>query len=89
MKSEFIQNVRDNLTHGGGSGDLALDRIKAKSLASKGKVDHYGDWSIFGQIFRKMKEKDFRPLRINGSSDKPWNTCFVGEGGYDAGGLFR
>lgn len=30
MKSEFIQNVRDNLSHGGGSGSLALDRIKAK-----------------------------------------------------------
>ena len=36
-----------------------------------------------------MKDAEYKPLRVNGSSDRPWNTHFVGEGGYDAGGLFR
>ena len=56
MKGEFIRNVRDNLTSQGGSTSMGIDRIGAKDQASKGKVDHTGDWSIFGQIMRKIKE---------------------------------
>ncbi len=48
MKGEFIRNLRDNLTSHGGAGDVAIDRIGAKEQAAKGKVDHTGDWSIFG-----------------------------------------
>ena len=89
MKGEFIHNLRDNLTAEGSSQDMAVDRIGAKEKAGKGKVDHTGDWSIFGQIMRKMKDKKLKPLKVNSSKNQCWKTHFVHEGGDDWGGLFR
>lgn len=89
MKGEFIRNVRDNLTSQGGSSSMGIDRIGAKDQAAKGKVDHTGDWSIFGQIMRKIKEQKFKPLMVNQATDKCWSTRFIHEGGIDDTGLFR
>lgn len=88
MKGEFIRNVRDNLTSQS-SCSMSIDRIGAKDQAAKGKVDHTGDWSIFGQIMRKIKEQKYKPLMMNQATDKCWSTRFVHEGGIDDTGLFR
>ena len=89
IKGDFIRNMRDSLKTESAMGDMPIDRINAKAQAAKGLVDHTGDWSIFGQIMRKMKEKKLKPLKHNSSQNHCWKTCFVHEGGYDIGGLFR
>ena len=59
-------------------------------------ADHQGRYMVFSQAFRQMDGRDAATLRTgpneegdSSSVSRIWNTCFMGERGNDAGGLYR
>lgn len=36
---------------------LTVDRTKAAAMKNRGKVDHEGGWSVFGQLTRILRQK--------------------------------
>jgi hypothetical protein len=63
--------------------------MRAARFFESGKVDHTGEYTVFGQIFKPLYAKKFSPLMINNSTDRAWNSKFIGEGSIDVGGPYR
>lgn len=71
-----------------------ISRRKALMFEDSGKVDHAGTSTVFGQAVTKFEElsyysEDFDHFKKNGVETKFMDCVFYGEGGIDAGGLFR
>jgi len=61
-------------------------------FADSGKVDETGSFTVFGQIVSQLEQRgysDLRNFRLTGIDEKCFKLKFLGEGGIDAGGLFR
>jgi len=52
-------------------------------------VDHTGEYTVFGQVYKVIYNKRYEPLMINNSTDRAWTSKFIGEGSIDAGGPYR
>jgi hypothetical protein len=63
-----------------------VDISRPKALRAKEKGDPDGTKSVFGQIYKQLHFIRPSQLRI---SDRQWSVLYLGEGGTDAGGLFR
>ena len=61
---------------------------RPKALKAKERGDETGKKSIFGQIYRQLNFIKPAYLRTN-PDNRPWSVTYEGEGGTDAGGLFR
>jgi hypothetical protein len=72
------------ITESGSRQHVQINRPKA--LRAREKGDPEGRRSIFGQVYRQLHFN--RPSRLR-TSERPWNVNYIGEGGTDAGGLFR
>ncbi len=72
-----------------GKVDCVLERSKAFSLKALGQVDSTGQRSIFGQLWQQLKGKTDRFKKRPRKIKFPFSVKFKGEGGIDAGGLFR
>ena len=70
---------------------LNLIVIKAILYKKSGKVDHTGEYSMFGQMWRQLKDKvhEFRKRGDEGYTEFPFRVRFTAEGAIDAGGPFR
>lgn len=66
--------------------ELELDHFKAAKL--KGKIDHKGKRSIFGQAFQQLHHRDPKMFRID-RNKCAWKTVFKGEFSDDYGGPYR
>ena len=88
VKNKYMKKVVDGLPSGGGTSVKVLRR-DAQRLADAGKVDHKGEKSIFGQIWRQVKGNNFNTLCINESGSQAWYVRLIGEGSIDAGGPYR
>lgn len=51
-------------------------------------MDHAGERTIFGQLFQGLKTQT-NCFKKQSTDSRPFNLNFRGEGGIDAGGLFR
>jgi len=69
--------------------DININRMRAARFFESGKIDHTGEYTVFGQIFKPLYAKKFSPLMINNSTDRAWNSKFIGEGSIDVGGPYR
>ena len=69
-------------------GTVKINRFKANRLRDKGKCDVRGTRSCFGQLFRLINRNAAVGFRV-GTGQRAWRTVFLGEGGVDAGGLYR
>ncbi len=88
-KDLITKQVINNAPRTKGKTECLLDRHKAYLLKSSGAVDHTGERSMFGQLWRLLKDK-VGQFRKRQKKDKfPFKAKFKGEGGIDAGGLFR
>jgi len=64
---------------------ISVNRPRALKARTKGN-DVDGRKSVFGQIYRQIHF--LRPSQLR-TSQRPWKITYEGEGGEDAGGLFR
>jgi len=67
---------------------VPIDRFKAGRLRDRGKVDWRGTKSCFGQMFRVLNKAPVILFRQD-RNKRAFNIKFRGEGGIDAGGLYR
>eukprot|EP01119_Soliformovum_irregulare_P023983 TRINITY_DN8500_c0_g1_i1.p1 TRINITY_DN8500_c0_g1~~TRINITY_DN8500_c0_g1_i1.p1 ORF type:complete len:1141 (-),score=425.00 TRINITY_DN8500_c0_g1_i1:16-3438(-) len=71
---------------GSGRGGTRIQINRPRALRAKEKGDLDGSRSVFGQAFRQLHFCPPAALRRRG---QVWNVTYSGEGGTDAGGLFR
>ena len=81
--------LADTQSAGGNAlGEVNINRFKANRLRERGKCDERGTRTCFGQLFRRLNGADVTGFRAS-KGVRVWKTTFVGEGGIDAGGLYR
>uniref|UniRef100_A0A7S3NE73 HECT domain-containing protein n=1 Tax=Euplotes harpa TaxID=151035 RepID=A0A7S3NE73_9SPIT len=88
-KYSYIKKIADSLPTNYDEPDIQLNRRLIMHKKDRGKVDHKGEWTTFGCVFKTIKDKNFESLRKANSSYKAWRATFVGEGSIDAGGPYR
>ena len=71
--------------------EIKLNRMKTRRFIDKGKPDHTGEFTVFGQIYQYIKTKSFKIFKKKegGNNAKMFNVTFVGEASIDAGGPYR
>ena len=72
-----------------GKQECVLERHKAFLLKQSGQCDHTGTKSLFGQLYKILKDKVDQFKKKPKSGKFPFKVKFKSEGGVDAGGLFR
>ena len=88
-KDQIAIDVINNSPSVKGRTECLLNRHKAYLIKSSGGVDHTGEHTLFGQLWRILKEK-VNEFRKHFKAEKfPFRVKFKGDGGIDAGGLFR
>lgn len=68
---------------------LVLDNTKAFTSRDKAERDPANSQNCFVQAFQQLNNKDATAFRFVASSDRVFQTTFVGEAGIDAGGVYR
>ena len=53
-----------------------------------GVVDHTGEVSVFGQVWRALKQDKFKSFKKNNPDSRCWKVSFLGEASIDAGGPY-
>lgn len=89
IKNSYIKKVADSLPSNYDEPTCEINRMLVKHKRDKGKVDDRGEWSIFGTVFKKVKDTVYKSLQKSSSSSKAWRANFTGEGSIDGGGPFR
>lgn len=67
--------------------EIKINRMKSRRFIEKGKPDHTGEFTVFGQLFQFLRTKSFKIFkkREGGNNNKMFNVTFVGEASIDAG----
>ena len=73
---------------------ITVSRRKAMMFAESGQTDHEGTKTLFGQILTALdietnNGKILSCFKQNTPKSQSFSLTFAGEGGIDAGGLFR
>ena len=89
IKNKYIKNIVNNLTTDYDQPEVKIKRRKAQVFKDSGKTDHKGEYTVFGQIWRKLKESNYKSMKKNDSSSQAWCATLMGEGSIDAGGPYR
>lgn len=84
VKHSVWQYIMQTTSSGGGHVTVTVNRPRAMKAREKG--DTSGTKSVFGQIYRQLHFVKPASLR---TAERPWRIIYEGEGGTDAGGLFR
>jgi E3 ubiquitin-protein ligase HERC2 len=69
--------------------DIPINRLRSLRFFDSGKCDHTGEYTVFGQCFKSLSAKKYFPMMVNNSTDRAWNSKFIGEGSIDVGGPYR
>jgi len=64
---------------------IEIQRADIKKKYTECIIDVNGDYTTFGKLFHKLKDKDFQYLRCQTSTNQAWRANFVNEGMDDAG----
>ena len=89
IKNKYIRNIVYNLQSNYDQPECKIKRRRAQVYRDSGKVDHKGEYTVFGQIWRTLKNNNYNSLRKNESSSQAWCATLIGEGSIDAGGPYR
>jgi len=76
------------LTSTSTSPSIQIDRYKASRLRERKKCDKKGKKTCFAQAYRQLNVRPVTMFRVS-PQQRAWATTFRGEGGIDAGGLYR
>eukprot|EP00927_Polykrikos_kofoidii_P023607 TRINITY_DN21692_c0_g4_i1.p1 TRINITY_DN21692_c0_g4~~TRINITY_DN21692_c0_g4_i1.p1 ORF type:complete len:1685 (+),score=264.93 TRINITY_DN21692_c0_g4_i1:305-5056(+) len=90
LKFQQFQKVLQRTEHEGSTPSIILNRKVALTLRERGKVDWEMRRSLIGQLMTEFRRQSGGPKLFR----RPWQSrCmkvqFKGEGGEDAGGLYR
>ena len=85
VKEEYIKKISDALSTNYDCPSIEIERVDIKKKYSAGVVDVNGDYTTFGKLFQKLKDKDFQYLRCQTSTNQAWRANFVNEGMDDTG----
>lgn len=85
IKQDRIKDILEN-SKGGGEESVLINRNQAARLETNGKVDEFGEHSVFGQLMQQLKASNFSMLRQNNNQ---FSVDFKGEGSIDCGGPFN
>ena len=88
IKMSFIKNIVSQLNTSYDQAEVSVKRRIISRMKEEGKIDHKGEFSMFAQIWKKLKEVSYAPLKKNDADSQPWRITFVGEGSIDAGGPY-
>ncbi len=90
-KFEIIKSYLDKTCSEYICTEIKINRMKTRRFIEKGKPDHTGEFTVFGQIFQFLKSKSFKIFKKKdgGNNNKMFNVTFIGEASIDAGGPYR
>jgi alpha-tubulin suppressor-like RCC1 family protein len=90
-KNELIKYYLEKTSAEHECTELKINRMKVRRFIEKGKPDHTGEYTVFGQIFQFLKSRSFKIFKKKegGNNNKMFNVTFVGEASIDAGGPYR
>eukprot|EP00830_Metopus_es_P015538 TRINITY_DN4508_c0_g1_i2.p1 TRINITY_DN4508_c0_g1~~TRINITY_DN4508_c0_g1_i2.p1 ORF type:complete len:457 (-),score=89.63 TRINITY_DN4508_c0_g1_i2:14-1384(-) len=86
-KNEIAEKALEIAPKSDDKATIDLARHKAFVFKASGMVDHSGEKTIFGQVWSAIKDKT--QIFQKRAGNFPYHVHFQGEGGIDAGGLFR
>ena len=70
--------------------ELKLNRMKIRKFVEKGKPDHMGENTIFGNMFQLLKNKPYKVFKKKqGGGAQMFKVTFIGEASIDVGGPYR
>jgi alpha-tubulin suppressor-like RCC1 family protein len=90
-KFEIIKSYLEKTSAEYECAEVKINRMKTRRFIEKGKTDHTGEFTVFGQIYQYIKSKSFKIFKKKegGNNNKMFNVTFVGEASIDAGGPYR
>lgn len=90
-KNELIKYYLEKTASEYETTEIKINRLKVRKFIEKGKPDHTGEFTIWGNIFQFIKSKSFKIFKKKegGNNGKLFNVTFVGEASIDAGGPYR
>lgn len=89
VKYKYQSAYTTNLEVSSEKKDIPINRLRAQRFFESGKIDHTGEYTVFGQVFKAIYSKKYYPMLVNNSTDRAWNSKFIGEGSIDVGGPYR
>ena len=88
VKSQLFEGLLAKDAKGSSNPKIRVNRMKASKFISKGKPDHTGEFTVFGQIYQHFKSAGYSFFKIP-KDQNPFTVQFVGEASIDAGGPYR
>ena len=77
-KDNLYKNITNSLAKVKGKPECLLDKRKANSFAMSGGVDYAGDHSLFGQLWRSLKDKVYQFCKPQKKNKLPFKVKFKG-----------
>ena len=88
VKSELFEKLLAKDAKSSSNPKIRVNRMKASKFIAKGKPDHTGEFTVFGQIYQHFKSAGYSCFKIS-KDQNPFTVQFVGEASIDAGGPYR
>ena len=88
VKSDLFEKILAADAKAGTNMKIKVNRMKANKFIQKGKPDHTGEFTVFGQIFQYFKNTGFSSFKCTKETN-PFSVQFVGEAAIDVGGPYR
>eukprot|EP00331_Platyophrya_macrostoma_P025521 CAMPEP_0176435218 /NCGR_PEP_ID=MMETSP0127-20121128/17175_1 /TAXON_ID=938130 /ORGANISM="Platyophrya macrostoma, Strain WH" /LENGTH=834 /DNA_ID=CAMNT_0017818171 /DNA_START=562 /DNA_END=3067 /DNA_ORIENTATION=+ len=88
VKSELFEKLLAKDAKSSSNPKIKVNRMKASKFIQKGKPDHTGEFTVFGQIYQHFKNAGYSCFKI-AKDQNPFTVQFVGEASIDAGGPYR
>ena len=88
VKSELFEKLLAHDAKPSSNMKVKVNRMKASKFIGKGKPDHTGEFTVFGQIYQYFKTAGFHSFKV-AKDQNPFNVGFIGEASIDAGGPYR
>lgn len=86
--TNYLKTVSDGLPTDYSTPSIEMNTLDIKKWYDTKKVDNKGQYTMFGKIFQKMREKSYQICRIQASTNYGWYSYFTNEG-YQNSGTFR
>jgi hypothetical protein len=85
INTSYLTKVSDGLPTDFSTPSIEIDTSKIKKWYSENECDTKGDHTMFGHLFKKLKEKNFENLRLEKSYNHGWMMNFSNECKQDDG----
>jgi E3 ubiquitin-protein ligase HERC2 len=80
INTSYLKTVSDGLPTDYSNPTIDIDTSKLKKWYSENKCDTKGDHTMFGHVFKKLKEENLKNLRIQSSTNYAWTMNYSNEG---------